>query len=224
MKANEAIPFLDLVMPHNELKEELCGAFASALEKGAFVGGPVVDHFERDFAAFIGAGYCVGVASGTDALRFAIMAAGIEKDSLVVTVPNTFIATTEAISQAGAIPVFVDVDARSYNMDPARLRDYLEQQCFVRPDSGELIDRKQMKRVDAILPVHLYGQMADMDAIMEIAEAYHLPVIEDACQAHGAEYYSGTDNRWKKAGSVGAAAALVSTRAKTLAPAERVAR
>jgi dTDP-4-amino-4,6-dideoxygalactose transaminase len=100
MKANEAIPFLDLVSPHKQLKEEFCEIFSSALEKGAFVGGAMVDRFERDFAAFSDARYCVGVANGTDALRFAIMAAGIGRDSLVVTVPNTFIATTEAISQA----------------------------------------------------------------------------------------------------------------------------
>src|SRR5579883_2254595 len=168
MKANDAIPFLDLVTPHQELKQQLCNVFAAALEKGAFVGGAMVEEFERDFAAFSGTSYCIGVANGTDALRFAIMAAGIKKNSLVITVPNTFIATTEAISQAGATPVFVDVDERTYNMEPCKLREYLEQQCEADPDSGEIIDRFRMKPVSAIIPVHLYGQMADMDAIMEI--------------------------------------------------------
>ncbi len=208
MKANDAIPFLDLVTPHQELKQQLCNVFAAALEKGAFVGGAMVEEFERDFAAFSGTSYCIGVANGTDALRFAIMAAGIKKNSLVITVPNTFIATTEAISQAGATPVFVDVDERTYNMEPCKLREYLEQQCEADPDSGEIIDRFRMKPVSAIIPVHLYGQMADMDAIMEIADAYGLPVIEDACQAHGAQYFSKARGEWRKAGSIGRAAAF----------------
>jgi dTDP-4-amino-4,6-dideoxygalactose transaminase len=208
MKANEAIPFLDLITPHKQLKAELCSAFVGTLEKGAFIGGQMVEHFERDFAAFSGTRYCIGVGSGTDALRFAIIAAGIRKDSLVVTVPNTFIATTEAISQAGAIPAFVDVDERTLNMDPDKLRQYLERQCYVDPDSGEVIDRNQMRPVDAVLPVHLYGQTADMDAVLEIAEAYRLAVIEDACQAHGAEYFSKAEGRWRKAGSMGRAAAF----------------
>jgi len=208
MKAHEAIPFLDLVTPHKQLKEKLCAAFSRALERGAFIGGEMVEGFERDFASFSETRYCIGVGSGTDALRFAIIAAGIRKDSLVVTVPNTFIATTEAISQAGAIPAFVDVDERTLNMDPYKLRQYLERKCYVDPESGAVIDRNQMKPVSAVLPVHLYGQMADMDAILEIAEAYRLPVIEDACQAHGAEYFSKAEGRWRKAGSMGRAAAF----------------
>jgi dTDP-4-amino-4,6-dideoxygalactose transaminase len=203
---NEAIPFLDLVTPHRELKEELCAVFATALEKGAFVGGQAVESFERDFATFCDAQYCVGVANGTDAVRFALIAAGVRKDSLVVTVPNTFIATSEAISQAGASPVFVDVDESTCNMDPVRLREYLEQQCFVDPASGELVDRRRLKPVSAIVPVHLYGQMADMDAILELANAYGLIMVEDACQAHGAQYYSKCEGRWMTAGSMGKAA------------------
>ena len=208
MNVNESIPFLDLVTPHRELKEELCDVFMSAIEKGAFVGGAMVDQFERDFAAFSDTQHCVGVANGTDALRLALIASGIRKDTLIVTVPNTFIATAEAISQAGASPVFVDVDPQTYNMDPARLREYLEQQCFVDPSTGELIDRRRLKPVSAIVPVHLYGQMADMDPIMELAGIYGLPVIEDACQAHGAEYFSKAHGAWKKAGSMGKAAAF----------------
>jgi len=208
MKAHEAIPFLDLVTPHRQLKEELCAVFSRALARGAFIGGEMVEQFERDFAAFSGTAYCIGVGSGTDALRFAIIAAGIRKDSLVVTVPNTFIATTEAISQAGAIPAFVDVDERTLNMDPDKLRRYLERQCDVDPESGAVIDRNQMKPVSAVLPVHLYGQTADMDRILEIAAEYGLPVIEDACQAHGAEYFSKAEGRWRKAGSMGCTAAF----------------
>jgi dTDP-4-amino-4,6-dideoxygalactose transaminase len=206
VNAKEPIPFLDLVTPHRELKEELCSVFANALDKGAFVGGAMVEGFEKDFAAFCDAEYCVGVANGTDAVRFALMAAGVRRDTVVVTVPNTFIATSEAISQAGASPVFVDVDERTYNMDPVRLREYLERDCFVEPASGELIDRRLMKPVSAVVPVHLYGQMADMDEILKLADAYRLIVVEDACQAHGAQYYSRTEERWRTAGSMGKAA------------------
>ena len=167
----------------------------------------MVEEFERDFAAFCDAEHCVGVGNGTDALRFALIAAGIKPGDIVVTVPNTFIATTEAISQAGARPDFVDIDERTYNMDPEKLREYLEVQCYFdgREDSK---NRKTGLPVTAIVPVHLYGQTADMDPILELAERYNLIVIEDACQAHGAEYFSKKDNRWKKAGSMGLAAAF----------------
>jgi dTDP-4-amino-4,6-dideoxygalactose transaminase len=150
----------------------------------------------------------VGLASGTDAVRFALMAAGVKKDSIVVTVPNTFIATTEAITQAGARPDFVDIEERTYNMDPAKLREYLEDQCFVDSATGELMNRRLGLPVSAIVPVHLYGQPADMDPILELAQRYNLIVVEDACQAHGAEYFSRREQRWRKAGSMGRAAAF----------------
>ena len=205
---NGKIPFLDLVTPHEELKEELCEVFTTALKTAAFVGGEAVDGFERDFAKFCGTEHCVGVASGTDAVRFALMAAGLPKDAIAITVPNTFIATTEAISQAGGVPDFVDVDERTYNMDPEKLREYLEVRCVVNPASGELIHRRSGRRVSAVVPVHLYGQTADMDPILELASRYKLIVVEDACQAHGAEYYSTQKRRWRKAGSMGHAAAF----------------
>jgi dTDP-4-amino-4,6-dideoxygalactose transaminase len=205
---NENIPFLDLVTPHRELKEELCQSFAAALDKGAFVGGAAVEGFERDFAAFCHAEHCVGLASGTDALRFAIMAAGVKPGSVVVTVPNTFIATTEAITQAGCLVDFVDIDEPTFNMDPDALRDYLEVECYIDRSSGELMNRRLGRPVGAIIPVHLYGQMANMDPILELAERYGLPVIEDACQAHGARYFSKRENRWRTAGSMGRAAAF----------------
>jgi dTDP-4-amino-4,6-dideoxygalactose transaminase len=134
------------------------------------------------------------------------MAAGVRPGDMVVTVPNTFIATTEAISQAGALPDFVDVDERTYNMDPEKLRNYLETECDF--EGGKLRNRKTGRPVTALVPVHLYGQTADMDPILDLAERYNLIVIEDACQAHGAEYFSRKDNRWKKAGSMGLAAAF----------------
>src|SRR5262249_21682688 len=152
--------------------------------------------------------YCIGVSSGTDALRFALMAAGVKSGDVVVTVPNTFIATTEAISQAGAKPEFVDIDEQTYNLDPAKLQVYLESMCDVDRDSGNLISRKWGGPVKAIVPVHLYGQPADMDRIAELAARYGLIVIEDACQAHGAEYHSAKDGQWRKAGSMGLAGAF----------------
>jgi dTDP-4-amino-4,6-dideoxygalactose transaminase len=205
---NGKIPFLDLVTPHEELKEELYEVFATALKNAAFIGGPMVEDFERDFASFCGAQYCVGVGSGTDAVRFTLMAAGIPRGAIVVTVPNTFIATVEAITQAGARPDFVDIDERTYNMDPEKLREYLEVQCFVDETSDELIHRKSGKSVAAVLPVHLYGQPADMDPILDLAERYDLVVIEDACQGHGAEYFSRRERCWKRAGSMAKAAAF----------------
>jgi dTDP-4-amino-4,6-dideoxygalactose transaminase len=202
------IPFLDLVTPHQELKEELCDVFRSALETAGFIGGPMVQGFEEDFANYCDVKHCVGVSSGTDALRFALIAAGVEAGTIVVTVPNTFIATTEAISQAGAHPFFVDIDEATYNLDPAKLREYIETACDFDPESKTLVEKQTNRRVSAVVPVHLYGQMADMDAILQLAEQYNLIVIEDACQAHGAEYFSKKENRWCKAGSMGKAAAF----------------
>jgi dTDP-4-amino-4,6-dideoxygalactose transaminase len=167
----------------------------------------MVEEFENAFAQFCDTEYAVGVSSGTDALRFALMACGVRSGDVAVTVPNTFIATTEAISQAGAAPEFVDIDEQTYNMDPAKLAEYLEKQCTV-DDAARLVSRRSGRPVTAVVPVHLYGQMADMDSILEQAERYRLIVIEDACQAHGAEYFSRKHNRWMKAGSMGRAAAF----------------
>lgn len=194
--------------PHEELKAELCDVFQQALETGGFVGGPEVKAFETEFAQYCGAQYCVGVGSGTDALTFALVAAGMKPGDVVVTVPNTFIATVEAISQAGGQPDFVDIDEQTYNMDVARLEEYLERECVVDQENGGLINRRLRKRVTAIIPVHLYGQPANIDPILKLAEKYQLVVIEDACQAHGAAYYSARDLRWNRAGSMGKAAAF----------------
>ena len=202
-----SIPFLDLVTPHVELEQQLTEVFRRALRTAGFIGGPMVEEFEKVFATFCDASHSVAVSSGTDALRFALMASGVKPGDVVVTVPHTFIATTEAISQAGALPEFVDIDERTYNLDPAKLAEYLETQCTV-DDAGRLMSRRSGRPVTAVVPVHLYGQMADMDPILELAERYRLVVIEDACQAHGAEYFSKKQNRWMKAGSMGRAAAF----------------
>ncbi len=202
------IPFLDLVAPHQELEAELLAVVKKAFATAGFIGGPMVEEFEREFAAFCNARYCVAVNSGTDALRFAFMAAGVETGDIIITVPHTFIATTEAISQAGGQIAFVDIHEQTYTMDPATLREYLETRCDFDSKNEKLIERSSKHRVAGIVPVHLYGQMADMDAIQELAEKYNLFVIEDACQAHGAQYFSKRDNFWKPAGSIGNAAAF----------------
>ena len=209
MSAQETpIPFLDLVTPHQELEKEILDVIRTALGAAAFVGGRMVERFEENFARFCDTKYCVGVGSGTDALRFTLIAAGVQRGDIVITVPNTFIATTEAISQAGARPDFVDVDHRTYNMDPHRLAEYLENKCSFSEMRHELIHVASGRTVRAIIPVHLYGQMADMDSILHLAAHYNLLVIEDACQAHGAEYFSQRSRNWKKAGSMGRAAAF----------------
>lgn len=200
------VPFVDLVSLHHELEPELLEVFKKALRTAGFVGGPEVAGFEREFADFCGAGYSVAVNSGTDALRFALIATGIKPGDIVLTTPNTFIATTEAISQAGAQPDFVDIDERTFTMDPEKLREYLETRCFVDQSTGRCIHKSLAKPVTGVVPVHLYGQMADMDPIMEVAGRHKLSVVEDACQAHGAEYFSKKQNQWLKAGCIGHAA------------------
>ena len=187
--------------------EELTQVFRQALHTAGFVGGTMVEEFETSFAEFCEVEHAIAVSSGTDALRFALMACGIQRGDVVLTVPNTFIATTEAISQAGGTPEFVDVDEHTFNISVHLLERFLETQC-VRKDTGELISLKHGRPVKAIVPVHLYGQMADMDAILQLAEKHSLTVIEDACQAHGAQYFSRRHKRWMKAGTMGRAAAF----------------
>jgi dTDP-4-amino-4,6-dideoxygalactose transaminase len=202
----QPVPFLDLVTPHRELEEELVAAFREALRSAAFIGGPQVEAFEREFAAYCGTKYCVGVASGTDAVRFALMAADVGPGDAVVTVSHTFVATVEAISQAGADTEFVDIDERTYCMSPQALADYLDT-CSRDSRTGRPLGHRSGKPIKAVVPVHLYGQVADMDPILELARQHDLIVVEDACQAHGAEYRS-ADAVWRRAGSLGLAAAF----------------
>jgi dTDP-4-amino-4,6-dideoxygalactose transaminase len=204
----QTIPFLDLVTPHVELKNELMAVLSSAIDSAGYIGGPMVKNFEDEFARFCGTKHCVAVNSGTDALRFAYIAGGIKPGDEVITVPNTFIATTESITQTGAFLQFIDIDEKTYNLDPAKLRAFLEAHCRKDGTSGKTVNKTTGRTVTAIVPVHLYGQMANMDAILEIAKEWNLIVFEDACQAHGAEYFSKNQNKWFKAGSMGKAAAF----------------
>ncbi|MCZ6593960.1 MAG: DegT/DnrJ/EryC1/StrS family aminotransferase [Bacteroidetes bacterium] len=173
------VPFLDLKAQHKSIKSEIAVAFQSVIEQTAFAGGPFVEQFEGAFAEFCQTRYSIGVSSGTSALWLALMALDVGKGDEVITAANTFIATAEAISFSGAKPVFVDVDEQTYNINP------------------ELLEATISSRTKAIIPVHLFGQMADMDPIMEIARRHELFVIEDASQAHGATY------KGRLAGSIG---------------------
>ncbi|MDR0306533.1 MAG: DegT/DnrJ/EryC1/StrS family aminotransferase [Chitinispirillales bacterium] len=202
------VPFLDLSALHSGLEDEFTEVFRGSMRNAQFIGGPLVEQFETEFAHLCGCRHAVGVGSGTDALRFALIACGITEGDMVITVPNTFIATSEAISQAGAIPVFVDVDERTSAISVDRLREYLETHCCIDEISGTTFNKITHKPVRAVIPVHLYGQVADMDPIMELARRYKLIVIEDACQAHGAEYFSQKNQTWMRAGSIGQAAAF----------------
>lgn len=174
------IPFLDLKAQYQSIKPDIDRAVLGVLESTQFVLGDQVAAFERDFAAYCGAKHGIAVNSGTSALHLALLAAGVGPGDEVITIPFTFVATVSAICYAGATPVFIDIEPRSFTMDPAQL------------------EKAITPKTKAILPVHLYGQMADMTAIMAIANRHGIPVIEDACQAHGAEYDG------KRAGSIGA--------------------
>jgi len=173
------IPMTDLRNQYNSLKPEINSAIQRVLESGRFILGPEVENFENEMAAYCNTRYAIGVASGTDALLLGLIACGIKPNDEVITTPFTFIATAEAITHCGAVPVFADIDPRSYNIDPDQIRKRLS------------------NKTRAIIPVHLYGQPADMDAILDISHRFHLKVIEDCAQALGAEYKS------RKVGSLG---------------------
>lgn len=178
------VPFLNLKAQYETIKDEIHDAINQVIAKSAFAGGPFVAQFEKEFAEFCKCQYAIGVGSGTEALWIPLLALGIGRGDEVITVPNTFIATTEAISFCGATPVFVDIDEKTYSMNP------------------DLLEAAITPKTRAIIPVHIFGQTADMDPIMEIAEKHNLFVIEDACQSHGSEY------KEKRAGSIGGAAAF----------------
>ncbi len=173
------IPLVDLKTQYRDLKSELDPAIAHVLENAQFALGPAVEAFERDFSSYCGTAQAVAVNSGTSALHVALLAVGVRPGDEVITVPFTFVATVAAIEYAGAVPVFVDVDAAFHTMDPAAL------------------ERAITPRTRAVVPVHLFGQPADMDPIIDIARRHKLAVIEDACQAHGA------DDQGRRAGSIG---------------------
>lgn len=171
------IPLVDLKAQYISIKAEIDEAIQNVIRKTAFIGGDEIEEFERVFAEYCGVKHCIGVGNGTDALYIALRCLGIKQGDEIVTVPNTFIATTEAISMAGARPVFVDIDKDTYNIDTIKLEELLKVRIS-RNDSS----------IKAIIPVHLYGQPCNMEPIIEMAKRHDLKVIEDAAQAHGAFY------------------------------------
>jgi len=199
------IPFVDLRPQHDELRAEIESRIGAIIDASAFIGGAVVSAFEEHFAAYVGTRHAVACANGTDALKLALMACGVQRGDEVITVPHTFIATVEAISMIGAFSAFVDIDGPTYHMSPARLAEFLESRCR-RSEDGSVINRTTGRRIVAVLPVHLYGLPVDMSPILEIARHYNLKVVEDACQAHGATYDLG--GAVQRAGALGAAAAF----------------
>jgi len=176
------VKFVDLAAQHQPLENELKEVFGRVLANCSFVLGPEVEKFEKAFASFCGVAHCIAVTNGTAALQLVLQGLGVGPGDEVITVPHTFIATAEAINAVGARPVFVDIDPVSYTMDPSK------------------VEAAVTTRTKAIIPVHLYGQPADMDAISAIATKHNVPIIEDSCQAHGAKYNG------RRAGSLGRAA------------------
>lgn len=193
------IPFLDLKTINAKYREELCLAAARVIDSGWYIRGQEVAAFEEEFAQYCGVKYAVGVGNGLDALRLILCAykeLGVLKDGDGVIVPaNTFIATVLAVIQAGLTPILVEPDPTTFNLDPHRVRDFLETERIPGTDT-----RFPLSKVKAIMPVHLYGQLADMEAICAIAKSADMKVIEDAAQAHGASLHG------RKAGSLGHAA------------------
>jgi dTDP-4-amino-4,6-dideoxygalactose transaminase len=174
------IPLVDLKAQYESIKSEIDEAVSEVISKSAFIGGPFVEFFEKAFASFCNVKHCVGVGNGTDALFIALKTLGVGQGDEVIVPANSFIATSEAVTMTGAKVAFVDIDPKTYNMDPNRLEDYLK---FRNPQSAIRSERPKV-----VIPVHLYGQPADMDPILGIARKYDLKVVEDAAQAHGAEY------------------------------------
>jgi dTDP-4-amino-4,6-dideoxygalactose transaminase len=166
----QPVPYLDLAAQLRPIRKEVDAAIARTLDNNTFCLGPDVAQFERDFAKFCGAEHCLAMNSGTSALHIALLLLGVGAGDEVITTPYTFVATSWAISYVGAKPVYVDIDAATMNLDPA------------------LVERAITPRTKAILPVHLYGQPCELDPLLEIARKHNLPLVEDACQAHGAKY------------------------------------
>jgi len=184
------IPFVDLKAQYESIKEEIDAAIADVIANTAFIGGPFVKSFESAFAKFCNVNHCIGVGNGTDALFIALKSLGIGEGDEVITAANSFIATSEAITMTDARVVFVDINPETYNMDPNKLEDYLKNR--LKPNASSLTPRPK-----AVIPVHLYGQPADMDSILDLAKKYKLKVVEDAAQAHGADY------KGRRIGSIG---------------------
>ncbi len=185
------VPLLDLKKQYQNIKDEVISVLEQILESQQFILGPRVEELERQIAAYCGCKYAVGVSSGTDALLVSLMAEGVGIGDLVITSPYTFFGTAGAIARVGAIPVFVDIDAQTYNIDPNKIAEKIKS-----------LRSEQRSKLKAIIPVHLFGQCADMESIIGVAKEFDLTIIEDAAQAIGAEYQF-QNGTVKRAGSMG---------------------
>jgi len=196
-RGNTKVPLLDLSLQYERIRSEINQAIQKVLESQAFILGPAVEAFEKEMANLLGVRHAIGVASGTDALLLSLMALGVKAGDRVATVSYTFFSTAGSISRLGAVPIYVDIDPCTYNMDPNRLADSL----------GKIFRKNERPKV--LIPVHLFGQMTDMQAIMEIARQYEMSVVEDAAQALGARQQVGSESRFQSlqgrwmAGTVG---------------------
>jgi dTDP-4-amino-4,6-dideoxygalactose transaminase len=194
------VPFVDLRPMHEEVRSEIEAAFKEIFDRSSFIGGTYVDTFERGFAAYCGVRAAVACANGTDAVKLALMAAGVRAGDAVITASHTFIATAEAITMIGAHPIFIEIEADTYHLSPAALEACILEKCRLGAD-GHWIDGKSRRPVTAVLPVQLYGMVANMKSILGLAEKYNLIVVEDDAQAHGASYVMA--GKTMKAGSMG---------------------
>ena len=197
------VPLLDLKAQYQTIRDEIKEAVDEVLESQHFILGPKVEALEEAVAPYCGCQCAVGVSSGTDGLLIALMAAGIGSGHGVITTPFTFFATGGSIVRAGSRPFFVDIDPMTYNVDPVAIRAFVEAECRSESGTGRLVHGKTGVSIRAIMPVHLYGQCADMDGILEIANEYGLVVVEDGAQAIGAEYPSIHNEVPSRAGSMG---------------------
>ena len=193
MKVNQ----LDLVNQYFLIKEEINSAIESVLESGIVINGKNVKKIEDDLALYSGTKYGIGVANGSDAIYIALKSLGIGPGDAVISPPFTFFATAGSIVRAGATPIFVDIEPQTYNLDPVKLIEFIENNCDSDAKTKKLVDHQTGQLIKGIIPVHLYGQMCKMDEIMDIAHKYNLKVIEDCAQSIGSEY------KGKKAGSYG---------------------
>jgi len=196
------VPLLDLKAQYQSIKDEIKEAMEEVLESQHFILGPKVEELEGAIAAYCGCDHAIGVSSGTDALLIALMVAGIGSGQGVITVPHTFFATAGSIVRVGARPFFVDIDPATYNINSEAIKTFIEAECRFNRGAGLLTHKQSGMSIRAIIPVHLYGQCADMDPILELAREYGLLVIEDAAQAIGAEYPSINNDVALRAGSM----------------------
>jgi len=191
------VPQLDLTTQYQSIKEEIDSAITSVLKSGIVINGENVKKIENSIATYSDSKYGIGVANGSDAIFIALKALGISPGDAVISPPFTFFATAGSIVRAGATPIFVDIDSHTYNLDPMKLQEFIDTNCLFDSSISRLIDRQTSKPIKAVIPVHLYGQMCEMDEIMKIAQKYNLKVVEDCAQSIGSEY------KGKKSGSFG---------------------